>query len=146
LTRAARVVAYSEGLIAMEPPALPECLRCGACCFSALAEFVVVKGDDYERLGEQAERFVAFDGHRAHMRMEAGHCSALSLDVATGRFVCQVYEVRPSVCRDLGRGTGACGAERAAKAERALSALGRARAEAASPSAQLTEPTSSART
>ena len=86
-----------------------------------------VLGDDYSRLGEQAELLVRFEGPRAYMRMLDGHCVALSVDASSGQFVCTAYATRPQVCRDLQRGEGACQAEREAKAERPLLALRRAR-------------------
>jgi Fe-S-cluster containining protein len=101
----------------------PECLRCGACCFSELDTYVRVSGDDYTRLGDRAESLVRFDGHRAYMRMQGGHCAALMLDRVSSRFVCAVYEARPATCRELERGGGACAAERAIKSDRPLSAL-----------------------
>lgn len=99
-----------------------ECLHCGACCFSALPRYVDVRGADYERLGELAERFVDFDGVRATLRMQEGHCAALQITVTAGvpRFFCEIYEQRPDVCRELTRGGPACAAERDVKGERAL--------------------------
>jgi uncharacterized protein len=102
---------------------VPECQACGACCFSLLSTYVRLSGDDYARLGERAEVLVAFDGVRAHMRMVDEHCGALEVDPRSGQFVCSVYATRPQVCRDLARGSGACLAEREAKAERPLVAL-----------------------
>jgi uncharacterized protein len=84
-------------------------------------------GDDYARLGEHVATLVRFDGVRAYMRMIDGHCSALEIEPAAGQFVCSVYAARPAVCRDLERDSGACRAERAAKAARPLLALRRAR-------------------
>ena len=107
--------------------AVPECLGCGTCCFSRLASFVRVSGDDYARLAERAEALVWFDGIRAYMRMVDGHCSALEIDAGSGHFVCTAYATRPQVCRDLARGSGACLGERETKAERPLLALRRAR-------------------
>lgn len=118
----------------MTADAVPECLPCGACCFSQLEQYVAVTGDDYARLADLAERFVVFDGHRAYMRMAAGHCAALAVDRASGRFVCQVYEQRPQTCRDLLRGSGACRAEREAKAERPLALLRQAQGKASAES------------
>ena len=101
----------------------PECLACGACCFSELSSYVRVTGDDYERLGEAAEALVHFDGTRAYMRMVDGHCAALEVDVMSGHFVCSTYATRPQICRDLARGSGECAGERFAKAERPLAVL-----------------------
>ncbi len=110
---------------------VPECLACGACCFSDLPTYVAVSGDDYARLGDRAdgpEALVRFDGHRAYMKMVDGHCAALAVDARAGRFVCQTYETRPQVCRDLARGSGACLGELEMKGERPPLALRRARA------------------
>jgi uncharacterized protein len=106
---------------------VPECLACGACCFSRLETFVRVTGDDYARMGERAESLVRFDGFRGYLRMTDGHCGALVVDVISGRWMCSAYAVRPQVCRDLARGSGECLAELDAKAGRPLAALRQAR-------------------
>ncbi len=101
----------------------PECLACGACCFSTLTTYVSVTGDDYARLGEDAAGLVSWDSNHAYMRLEDGHCAALRVDAIERRFVCTMYETRPQVCRDLARGSGACAGERESKEERPLLAL-----------------------
>jgi uncharacterized protein len=102
---------------------MDECTRCGACCFSESARHARVTGDDHARLGPDADRLVVFVGNQAFMRLagEEGtrHCAALIIDPARGTFLCGVYDRRPSVCRELERGSGACEGERAAKGERA---------------------------
>jgi uncharacterized protein len=103
---------------------VPECLACGTCCFSLLGTFVRVSGGDHARLAERAEELVWFDGNRAYMRMIDGHCGALTIEVASGRFVCSAYATRPQICRDLARGSSACRGELAAKSRRPLLALG----------------------
>ena len=45
-----------------------DCLRCGVCCFSRLETFVLVTGEDWERLGADAARVARFTGHRAYMK------------------------------------------------------------------------------
>jgi Fe-S-cluster containining protein len=112
----------------MDP--VPECLACGACCFSRLAAYVRVSGDDHARLGERADELVRFDGNRAYMRMVDGHCGALRVEHESGQLVCSAYQTRPQVCRDLARGLGACLGEIATKHERPLIALALARREA----------------
>lgn len=102
----------------------PECLTCGACCFSLLAAYVRVTGRDHARLAERAEELVWFEGNRAYMRMVEGHCGALRIEPASGRFYCSAYETRPDVCRDLARGSDACRAELDAKAQRPVLTLG----------------------
>jgi hypothetical protein len=72
----------------------PECVACGTCCFSTLATYVRLDGDDHHRLGERAGDLTAFVGNRVYMRMFEGHCAALQLDVASGQFLCSVYEAR----------------------------------------------------
>lgn len=102
---------------------MPECLDCGACCFSRLDQYVPVSGRDYERLGERTNELVVFDGYRAHLRMASGHCAALHVDAASGQFVCGAYELRPDTCRELERGSPQCRAERDAKADRSRAAI-----------------------
>ena len=91
------------------------CLRCG------VDTYVRVSGDDWERLGPDAERVAHFIGHRAYLRMEDGHCAALetrqSADGAA-EYYCTIYERRPQVCRDLARGSPECEAELALKGTR----------------------------
>ncbi|HXS17259.1 MAG TPA: YkgJ family cysteine cluster protein [Polyangiaceae bacterium] len=99
---------------------VPECTSCGVCCFSHAKDYLPVLGVDYERLGDEATRWVEFDGHRAFMRMQDGHCAALRYDEKQARFLCTIYERRPDVCRWLERGSGYCAADRAEKAERPL--------------------------
>ncbi len=106
---------------------LPGCLACGTCCFSEAERYVKVSGADYERLGDDAERYVAFLGHEAFMQMAEGHCAALVIDPASGWFVCQVYERRPAICRDLERGSPHCLGELDTKASRPGQALARLR-------------------
>ena len=103
----------------VNPPT--DCRCCGVCCFSRLDTFVRVTGDDWVRLGPEAERLAHFVGHRAYMRMAGGHCAALEIRPATDGapdFFCTAYEIRPQVCRDLARGSPACAGERAAKQDR----------------------------
>lgn len=88
-----------------------------------------VTGDDWARLGEDAERVAQFAGrgNEAYMRMTDGHCAALVVrPVAAGagkgagmatELFCTIYERRPQICRDLARGSPECAGERAIKAE-----------------------------
>ena len=102
---------------------VPECLRCGTCCFSALETYVRVSGEDFARLGDAAGALVAWSGNRAYMRMRDGHCAALRVDASAGAFVCTAYERRPRICRDLERGSPECQGEIAVKGERPLRVL-----------------------
>ncbi|WP_221031588.1 YkgJ family cysteine cluster protein [Actomonas aquatica] len=110
--------------------AAPECLACGACCFSSAAQYVRVTGADWSRLGAEADRWAVFDNHRAYLRMVDGHCAALQLEPADpsidqpARFVCAIYDQRPQTCRDLGRGSPACEAEWLRKRADARRAVG----------------------
>ena len=97
------------------------CRACGVCCFSRAADYVRVTGDDWTRLGDRADRYAHFIGHRAFLRMQDGHCAALAVQPAAGGgldFFCTIYEHRPQTCRDLGRGSPECAGELAAKAAR----------------------------
>ncbi len=111
----------------------PECLTCGACCFSLLAAYVRVSGHDHARLAERADELVWFEGNRAYMRMVDGHCGALRIEPASGRFFCSAYATRPDVCRELARGSAECRGELDAKAERPVLALGLCRRELGPP-------------
>lgn len=109
---------------------LEACIACGACCFSESPRHARVTGDDYARLGDDAERLVVFLGNQAFMRIEAcgheppvGRCAALVLDPESGTYLCAVYERRPDVCRELARGSAACTSEHHDKRDRARRAL-----------------------
>jgi Fe-S-cluster containining protein len=102
---------------------VPECVECGTCCFSTLPEYVRVFGGDWERMDDVAHTYVSFDGNRAFMRLEDGHCAALVLEPAGRRYVCAIYPVRPDVCRSLERGSGGCRGELHEKRERPLLAM-----------------------
>lgn len=106
----------------MSAPEVPECLRCGACCFGPGQRYVRVTGDDHALLGDEAERLTLFIENRCYMRMHEGHCAALLIR-ADGGFFCSVYAQRPSVCRELARGSGACIAEFGQKSDASRNAL-----------------------
>ncbi len=95
-----------------------DCLTCGVCCFSNLDTYIRVSGEDWERLGADADRVAHFIGHRAYLRMERGRCASLRVERATGRYFCTIYEKRPQTCRDLGRGSPECLGELAEKGGR----------------------------
>jgi hypothetical protein len=100
---------------------ISNCLQCGVCCHSFLETYVRVTGDDWDRLGADAERVAHFIGNRAYLRMHEGHCAALDVRITEngGReFFCTVYAQRPQVCRDLDRGSPECDGELQAKRER----------------------------
>lgn len=93
-------------------------MHCGACCFSSSKAYARVTGSDWSRLGPAAEHWAHFQGNRAFLRMENGHCRALSLRQAeTGatEYFCQIYELRPDICRSLEQGSPSCEAERLRK-------------------------------
>jgi len=83
-----------------------------------MEEYVRVTGEDWTRLGDDAERVAHFVGNRAFMRMKEGHCASLELRHAEdglAEFYCSLYERRPQVCRDLERGSPECEGERLTK-------------------------------
>lgn len=103
-----------------------DCTRCGACCFSESPRHVRVTGDDHERLGEEAEAWVAWIGNEAYLRLAPFEGTAIracaALRAEDGRFLCRIYERRPTVCRTLERASGACRGERDTKGARVLEA------------------------
>jgi Fe-S-cluster containining protein len=101
----------------------PECLTCGACCFSNLPTYLRLSGDDHARLGDDAARLTHFVGTRCYMRLVDGHCAARAVDGASARIVCSAYERRPQTGRDLERGSPECAGERAEKNDRPRRAL-----------------------
>ena len=105
--------------VSTSPPPPPECRRCGVCCFSDSAEYVWVRGDDWTRFGEEADKLAHFIGNLAFMRMHEGHCAALEIRRdAGGRpdFFCTIYERRPQICHDLARGSPECAGDLETKA------------------------------
>jgi uncharacterized protein len=116
--RAARQAADCIVVTPLTVNSPPDCLRCGACCFSPSQQFVRVTGEDWGRLGAAAGRVAHFIGNRAFMRMAGGHCAALELRRSPGNepeFFCTLYAQRPQICRDLARGSPECAGERALK-------------------------------
>lgn len=99
----------------MEQPAEPsdalDCTLCGACCTSQNPLHVPLTGADHARLteGEQLALTV-FEGTRCFMRVVDGAC--VNLDRSAGRFLCRIYERRPTVCRDYAAGGPACDHDR----------------------------------
>lgn len=95
-----------------------DCRLCGVCCFSNSETYVRLLGDDWAALGDQADEVAQFIGNRAYMRMKHGHCVALKRmrDVdGTQRFHCSIYDQRPTLCRELERGSPECEGERETK-------------------------------
>jgi uncharacterized protein len=114
-------------MTAMAEPEVPDCITCGRCCFTVNEDYIELDEDDWERLDERARALVSevVDGPwlpedpensaappgwvawaaaqptrlRRFMRLEDGHCAALSLDAAKGLYLCSIYEQRPYVCR-----------------------------------------------
>ncbi len=104
-----------------------ECTRCGSCCFSESDRHARVTGDDYERLGEDANdaaSLVLWIGNQAFLRITGAPGRCIGLLVEDGRFLCTIYARRPAVCRDLERGSPGCAGERDAKDARVQALLG----------------------
>jgi hypothetical protein len=80
---------------------------------------VPVDGNDYARLGADAEYWLKWKNNHAFMRMVEGHCAALQIESgeAGPQFVCAIYEQRPQTCRDLARGSPQCHADWSTKAD-----------------------------
>jgi Fe-S-cluster containining protein len=98
------------------------CSNCGACCFSRNVRYVRVSGDDYERLADTADSMTVFFENRCYLRMNDGHCAALSV-TEQGQFFCSIYEKRPAICREISPGDPQCQAEVQQKSARATAAL-----------------------
>ena len=99
---------------------VPECIKCGACCFSRTENYLRVAGVDYERLGDDAESLTQFIENKAFMKMKDGHCAALVYDREQHAYLCSIYPRRPDGCRWLERGSGQCAAERHEKSDRPI--------------------------
>ena len=50
---------------------VPECMACGACCFSTLPEYVRVFGSDWDRMGDEARALTQFIGNRCYMDLSS---------------------------------------------------------------------------
>lgn len=91
-------------------------------------EYVWVREHDRARLGERADALTHRVGSQVFMRMRDGHCGALDVrrDAAGGvEFLCTIYENRPEICRDLGRGSPECLGDRETKAAAVVAAVSR---------------------
>jgi uncharacterized protein len=85
---------------------LPPCTDCGFCCFFPDPRYVMVFESDLERLGARAAELTFEVGGRVFLRSVDGHCVALRQDGE--RFLCSIYEQRPSLCREFERGNETC--------------------------------------
>jgi hypothetical protein len=103
--------------------ALPHCIDCGCCCFSADPEYIRVFGIDLDRMDVRARSFTVERAGRVTMRMAEGRCAALVVDPQARTFTCDVYEARPDVCRSLTRGSGGCLGDRRDKVDAPLLAI-----------------------
>lgn len=101
---------------------VPECVRCGACCFSDAPDYLAVLSVDSERIGRDAERWTERIDGRLYMRIEGGRCAALTIQ-DSGEYLCSIYERRPDVCRWLERGSGYCRGELTTKSDLARATL-----------------------
>ena len=100
-------------------PVPSDCLRCGVCCHSDSEAYVWVTAHDWTRLGSDAARLAHVIGRDAFMRMHDGHCAALEVRRAGDggvEFFCSVYDRRPEICREMGRGSPECRADLEEKA------------------------------
>lgn len=106
---------------------VPGCTKCGVCCFSESEDYLHVAEVDAARLGAEAARLTRRIGGRSYMRMNDGHCIALTYRQTTGELLCSIYERRPDVCHWLERGSGQCATERREKKGRGLVMINRSR-------------------
>ncbi len=108
---------------AAPPDAVPECTRCGACCFSERDDYIEVFAVDLARMDDAARALTHTRDGRRFMRFAAGRCTALARD--GDRLVCAIYPMRPDACRWLQRESGECLAQVTEKRPRALALLAR---------------------
>jgi Fe-S-cluster containining protein len=85
---------------------LPPCTECGVCCFFEDPRYVMLFEGDLERLGERAEELTHWIRGRCFMRTSEGHCIALRKDGS--RWLCSIYDQRPTLCREFSRGCDVC--------------------------------------
>lgn len=101
----------------------PDCVLCGACCYTTNPFYVGLGPEDVARLAPgEAERLTFTTPEGTFMRLDEGHCGAL--DAGGGRFLCSIYDRRPQVCRDFGRGGAGC-TEARLRTARNLAVIGR---------------------
>lgn len=88
-----------------------DCRACGACCHGDEG-WIGVDARDDERI-EAAPTLAAQvvyvrqgSGRKRALRMLNGRCAALRRDADL--FTCGIYEVRPSICREVMPGSAAC--------------------------------------
>jgi Fe-S-cluster containining protein len=80
------------------------CQACGACC-SYSADWPRFSTESDAELDLIPAKYVAVD--QSGMRCDGSRCSALAGQVGS-HTSCQVYDVRPEVCRDCLPGDPAC--------------------------------------
>jgi Fe-S-cluster containining protein len=95
-----------------------DCQTCGACCHGDEGWVHVDAADDARVDSSPAlSAHVVLTRHGGYvkrsLRMVGGACSALAK--TPSGVTCTIYEVRPSVCRELESGSDACHAARRAR-------------------------------
>jgi Fe-S-cluster containining protein len=103
----------------MTPVEQLDCQACAACCHGDEGWVHVDAADDARVEGSAAlARLVVLTRHGGYvkrsLKMIGGRCAALS-EPERGRWSCTVYDDRPTVCRDVERGSDACRAARRAR-------------------------------
>ena len=75
-----------------------DCLNCGVCCFSKSATYVRVNGEDWTRLGEEADQYARFVGQRAMVTQLSGldtsGCPGVRVNVDGGEFFWRIRDMR----------------------------------------------------
>ena len=83
--------------LAEEPPELPPCVECGACCTFDDPRYAMLLEEDSERLLPEDHALTHWTAGRCFMRVVDGHCAAL--EQLDGMSWCTIYERRPQVTR-----------------------------------------------
>lgn len=113
----------------LELNGVPGCTKCGVCCFSQSEDYLHVAEVDARRLGAELTQLTQRIDGRRYMKMQEGHCIALTYNARSDEFLCSIYEKRPDVCHWLERGSGQCATERREKQGRGLVMISRSRSE-----------------
>ncbi|MGB0678429.1 MAG: YkgJ family cysteine cluster protein [Polyangiales bacterium] len=92
--------------------AIPDCLRCGACCRSGADGRILIPAADLARWRRQGREDLVRQtqpghfGERAFATTPKGHC--VHLGTASQPHACRIYPDRASTCREFAAGSLQC--------------------------------------
>jgi Fe-S-cluster containining protein len=84
-----------------------DCVRCGACCFG---HRVTLDAEDEGRLSvDEVLALTRYDAEKDQRVMREGRdARCVALRIEDGRYLCSIYERRPSACVEFERGGRRC--------------------------------------